>query len=143
MWYRIIKRIIDLVSTIILLIIFSPILIVSAIFIKITSRGPVFADTPKRVGLGGKHFYAYKFRTMIPNAYELLRKDPRFSRAYKEQQEAGNYKIMNDPRVTSVGRILRKHSIDEIPQLFNVLKGEMSLVNACAGSSLRMLLWDR
>lgn len=128
MWYKITKRILDLVSATILLLIFSPILLLSAILIRLTSKGPVFADTPKRVGLGGKHFYAYKFRSMIPNAYELLKKDPRFAKAYKEQQEAGNYKIMDDPRVTPVGRFLRKHSIDEIPQLLNVLRGEMSLV---------------
>jgi lipopolysaccharide/colanic/teichoic acid biosynthesis glycosyltransferase len=65
---------------------------------------------------------------MIPNAYELLRNDPRFKKAYIEQQTAGNYKIKNDPRVTAVGRFIRKHSIDEMPQLFNVLRGEMSIV---------------
>lgn len=118
----------DLTGATLLLIIFSPVFIVSALLIKLTSKGPVFADTPKRMGMNGKKFMAYKFRTMIPNAYELLQKDPRFAKAYKEQQESGNYKIMNDPRVTPLGRFLRKHSIDELPQLFNVLKGEMSIV---------------
>ncbi len=128
MLYRLVKRTIDVVGAIILLIIFSPILLISVILIKLTSKGPVFADTPKRVGLGGKLFYVYKFRTMIPNAYELLRKDPKFKEAYKEQQESGVYKIMDDPRVTPIGKMLRKHSIDEIPQLINVLKGQMSVV---------------
>ena len=126
--FEIAKRIIDLAGALLLLIIFSPVLLITAIAIKITSQGPVFADTPKRVGKSDKPFYAYKFRSMIVNAYQLLRTDPRFKKAYQEQQKAGNYKIKNDPRVTPVGRFIRRHSIDEIPQLFNVLKGEMSIV---------------
>lgn len=128
MKYETAKRILDLVGASILLLIFSPILVASAIIIKITSKGPVFADTPQRVGLRGKFFYVYKFRTMIPNAYELLRTDPKFAKAFKEQQEGGNYKVKNDPRVTPIGRFLRKHSIDEAPQLINVLAGQMSIV---------------
>lgn len=128
MMYKIFKRLIDIFGSIFLLIIFSPLLIVTAIIIKLTSPGPVFADTPKRVGQNGELFYAYKFRSMIVNAFELLRTDPRFREAFKEQQEGGNYKIMRDPRITPIGHIIRKHSIDEIPQLFNVLKGEMSIV---------------
>ncbi|MBI2590408.1 MAG: sugar transferase [Candidatus Blackburnbacteria bacterium] len=65
---------------------------------------------------------------MIVNAYELLRTDPKFKKAYEEQQKGGNYKIKNDPRITPIGKIIRKYSIDEMPQLINVLKGEMSLV---------------
>lgn len=123
-----IKRIIDILGSLVLLIIFSPILVATALAIKFTSKGPVFADIPKRSGQEGKLFYPFKFRSMIVNAYELLRTDPRFKKAYEEQQKAGNYKIKKDPRVTPVGKIIRKHSIDEIPQLFNVLKGEMSIV---------------
>lgn len=126
--YEIIKRLIDIFGSIFLLIFFSPILLLSAFLIKITSKGPVFADTPKRVGKNGNLFYPYKFRSMIVNAYDLLRTDPKFKKAYEEQQKSGIYKIVNDPRVTPVGRVLRKHSIDEIPQLINVLKGEMSIV---------------
>lgn len=126
--YDITKRTIDVFGSIILLILFSPILLISACMIKITSRGPVFADTPKRVGQNGKLFYPYKFRSMIVNAYELLKNDPKLRKAYEEQQKSGIYKIKNDPRITSIGRLIRKHSIDEMPQLLNVLKGEMSIV---------------
>lgn len=122
------KRIIDIVGSLILLAFFSPIFVTTAIAIKLTSNGPVFADTPKRVGKNGKLFYPFKFRSMIVNAYKLLKTDPKFKKAYEEQQKAGNYKIKNDPRVTSIGKIIRKHSIDEIPQLINVLRGEMSIV---------------
>jgi lipopolysaccharide/colanic/teichoic acid biosynthesis glycosyltransferase len=126
--FHFVKRTIDIVGALILLILFSPILIVTAIMIKLTSPGPVFADTPKRVGKNGKLFYPYKFRSMIPNAYNLLKKDPKFKKAYEEQQKSGNYKIMRDPRITPVGKLIRKHSIDEMPQLMNVLQGEMSIV---------------
>lgn len=126
--YEIAKRIIDIILALILLVVFSPIGIITAIAIKLTSEGPVFADTPKRVGKNGVSFYPYKFRSMIVNAYELLRTDPRFKKAFEEQQTGGNYKIKHDPRVTPLGRIIRKYSIDEVPQLFNVLKGEMSVV---------------
>ncbi len=122
------KRTLDLLSCSILLLIFSPIILMVAIAIKLDSKGPVFADTPKRVGKKGKQFYLYKFRTMINNAYFLLKTDPKFRKEYEEQQEGGNYKIKNDPRITRVGKFLRKHSIDEVPQLINVLRGEMSLV---------------
>jgi len=126
--YNIIKRSTDIFGSLFLLVLFSPIMLASALFIKLTSKGPVFADTPKRVGQNTKPFKTYKFRTMITNAYELLKTDPKFKKAFKEQRESGNYKIKNDPRITKVGRFLRKHSIDEMPQLLNVLKGEMSIV---------------
>jgi lipopolysaccharide/colanic/teichoic acid biosynthesis glycosyltransferase len=126
--YDIIKRSIDVCGATFLLLLFSPLLLVSAIAIKITSAGPVFADTPKRVGKNGKLFYPYKFRSMIVNAYDLLKSDPKFKKAYEEQQKSGIYKIVNDPRVTAIGKLIRRHSIDEIPQLMNVLKGEMSIV---------------
>lgn len=128
MGYKLIKRLIDILAAIALLIIFSPIMLVSAALIKFTSSGPVLADTPKRVGKNGELFRLYKFRSMIVNAYQLLRIDPRFKKAYEEQQKGGNYKIKNDPRITPVGKFIRKYSIDEMPQLINVLKGEMSLV---------------
>ena len=127
--YKPVKRLIDILGSALLLFVFSPIVIVSAIAIKLTDNGSIFlTDTPKRVGKDGKLFFAYKFRTMIPNAYKLLKSDPKFKKAYKEQQESGVYKIKVDPRITPIGRIMRKHSIDEIPQLVNVLKGEMSIV---------------
>ncbi len=128
MIFDIFKRTVDIVGATVLLIVFSPIVLVTVIAIKLTSPGPIFADTPERVGMNGKPFYPYKFRSMIVNAYQLLHTDPRFKKAYEEQQKSGNYKIKHDPRVTPVGKIIRKHSIDEIPQLLNVLKGEMSIV---------------
>jgi lipopolysaccharide/colanic/teichoic acid biosynthesis glycosyltransferase len=126
--YDLIKRAIDILSSLFLLLIFSPIIIVVATAIKIESKGPILADTPKRVGKNNKYFYPYKFRSMIVNAYYLLKTDPKFKAAYDEQQKGGNYKIKNDPRITKVGKFIRKHSLDEIPQLFNVLRGEMSVV---------------
>jgi len=126
--YEITKRIIDIFGSIILIVFFLPVIIAAAIAIKFTSKGPVLADTPKRVGKGGRPFYTYKFRTMIVNAHDLLKTDPKFKKIYRELRNSGNYKLKNDPRITPIGKILRKHSIDEVPQLLNVLKGEMSLV---------------
>lgn len=126
--YTVCKRVLDIILSIILLIIFSPIIFLVGILIKIDSFGPVLADTPRRVGQRGKLFYPFKLRSMIVNAYFLLKTDPKFREAYEEQQKAGNYKIKNDPRITHVGRFIRKYSLDEVPQLLNVLKGEMSLV---------------
>jgi len=103
-------------------------MVVVAIAIKMGSEGPILADTPRRVGKNNKFFYPYKFRSMIVNAYYLLKTDPKFKAAYEEQQKGGNYKVKNDPRITKVGKFIRKYSLDEIPQLVNVLKGEMSLV---------------
>lgn len=129
MTYEHVKRIMDLFLAVFLGFLFFPICLVTALAIKLESpQGPIFADIPKRVGRNGKPFYPYKFRSMIPNAYELLRTDPRFKKAFEEQQKSGNYKIMNDPRVTKVGKFIRKYSIDEVPQFINVLKGEMSVV---------------
>ncbi|MBI3887551.1 sugar transferase, partial [Candidatus Microgenomates bacterium] len=122
------KRLIDIIFSLLLLILFSPIILLVALAIKLNSKGPILADTPERVGKDDNLFYPYKFRSMIVNAYYLLKKDPKFKNAYKEQQKGGNYKIKNDPRVTGVGTFIRKYSLDEIPQFFNVLKGEMSLV---------------
>lgn len=126
--YEIIKRLIDIVASVTLLIFFLPIIVVVAVAIKLETKGPILADTPKRVGKNKRYFYPYKFRSMIVNAYYLLKTDPKFKEAYEEQQKGGNYKIKNDPRITKVGKFIRKHSIDEIPQLLNVLKGDMSLV---------------
>lgn len=121
------KRFLDIILSIILLIIFAPIYLLVAILIKLDSKGPILADVPKRVGEKGKNFKMYKFRSMIVNAHYLLRRDPRFQALFKEYQK-GSYKLKKDPRVTRVGKFIRKHSLDEIPQLVNVLKGEMSIV---------------
>lgn len=122
-----VKRLLDIILSVFLLIIFLVPSIVIAVLIKMTSSGPVFADTPERVGRKGGLFKMYKFRTMIENAHLILRKDPRLKHLYA-QYKKNSYKLKKDPRVTKVGKFLRKHSLDEIPQILNVLKGDMSLV---------------
>ena len=120
--YEVIKRIIDIVASFIGLILLSPLILIVSILIKLESKGEVIFKQ-KRVGLNGKEFYMYKFRSMVINAEEL-----------KEQLESQNemsgpmFKIKDDPRITKVGKFIRKTSIDELPQLINVIKGDMSLV---------------
>lgn len=127
MFYPLVKRAIDIVGSLVAMVFFLPVAIVTALAIEIESPGPLLADTPKRVGKGGKEFRLLKFRSMIPNAHTLLHTDPRFKKLLEEYKKS-SYKLYDDPRVTKVGRFIRKHSIDEIPQLINVLRGEMSLV---------------
>ena len=124
---KFIKRLFDIFAASVLLILFSPLCFITSIIIKLDSPGPVLADVPERVGQNGKKFKMYKFRSMIVNAHLLLRTDPRFKAVFEEYKK-GSYKLKNDPRITRFGLFIRKHSIDEIPQLLNVLKGEMSLV---------------
>lgn len=121
------KRLIDIVGALTLFVIFLPISIVTAIFIKLDSKGAIFADVPERIGERGTKFKMYKFRSMITNAHFLLRTDPRFKNLLAEYKKS-SYKLKNDPRVTRVGKFIRKHSIDELPQIINVIKGEMSIV---------------
>ncbi len=126
--YRVfLKRLIDILGGLILLVLFSPICLLTAAVIKLDSKGPIFADVPERIGKKGKKFRMYKFRSMIINAHYLLRKDPRFKKLFEEYKKS-SYKLKEDPRVTRVGKFIRHHSLDEIPQLINVIKGEMSLV---------------
>lgn len=127
MSYNLIKRTIDIVGSFIIGFIFLPISLLVAAAIWWDSKGPVFADTPERVGYRGKLFKLYKFRSMIENAHTKLRTESRFAHLYKEYKRS-SYKLLHDPRVTRVGRFIRKHSLDEIPQLLNVLRGDMSLV---------------
>lgn len=127
MFYDFTKRTLDIIGAILGLIILSPLFLFIAMAIKLTSEGPVFADTPMRVGKDGKLFKMYKFRSMIANAHKLLRTDPRFIKLYKEYKKS-SYKLAKDPRITSFGKFIRKYSLDELPQLVNVLKSEMSLV---------------
>lgn len=118
----IVKRCFDLIVATILLLVLSPLLLVVAVAVKLTSRGPVFFLSP-RPGLGGEPFMCIKFRTMVSNAASLQDE-------LEEQNEADGaiFKIRRDPRLTRIGGFLRRWSIDEMPQLFNVIKGEMSLV---------------
>lgn len=125
--YEVAKRILDIVLSLILIIFFLPFWILIPLAIKLDSNGPVFAEIPERVGKNDQLFKMYKFRSMIANAHELLKSDPKFKKLY-EQYQKNSYKLTNDPRITKAGRLLRRFSLDELPQLFNVLKGEMSLV---------------
>ena len=120
--YNFIKRTIDIIGSLCGLILLSPLLLVIGILIKSDSKGPIiFAQ--KRVGLNGKEFKMYKFRSMVVNAEELKDK-------LKENNEMSGpmFKMKDDPRITKIGKFIRKTSIDELPQLINVLKGDMSLV---------------
>lgn len=120
------KRLIDFMLSLFLIIILSPLLVLISILIKITSPGPILFKH-KRLGLNGKLIDVYKFRTMVVNAQEVLEKilseNPDLKKEYEE-----TFKLKDDPRMTKIGKILRKTSLDELPQLFNVIKGDMSLV---------------
>ena len=112
------KRAIDILGSSVGLILLSPILLIVAIAIKIESKGPVIFSQ-KRIGMNGKEFKMYKLRSMVENAEEL-KKD-----LMKDNEMSGPmFKMKDDPRVTRVGRFIRKTSIDELPQLINVLKGD-------------------
>jgi lipopolysaccharide/colanic/teichoic acid biosynthesis glycosyltransferase len=120
--YFIFKRIIDFIGALAGLILISPVMIIVAIWIKLDSKGPVFF-AQDRVGRDGKKFVMYKFRSMCTQAEELLDK------LEDDNEMAGPmFKMKEDPRITKVGKLVRKTSIDELPQLLNILKGEMSLV---------------
>ncbi|MCF8369834.1 MAG: sugar transferase [Bacteroidales bacterium] len=116
------KNTLSVLAAFFILLVWSPVLLGIAIVIKLTSKGPVFFKQ-KRVGLRGRTFFMYKFRTMVTNAEEL-------KAALMEKNEADGpvFKIKNDPRITGIGKILRKTGLDELPQFINVLKGDMSLV---------------
>ena len=120
--YEVIKRLIDVVCSFLGVLILSPLFVIIAIIIKTTSKGPVFFSQ-KRVGKDGKEFDMYKFRSMVVNAEELKEK-----LAAQNEMSGPMFKMKDDPRVTKVGKFIRKTSIDELPQLWNVLKGDMSLV---------------
>jgi len=140
--YDFVKRIIDIVGSIFLIILFFPIMLVTAIIIKITAPGPILVEPNnshmRRIGKDGKIFRLYKFRSMPVNSDSVLTKDPRFRKLYNEWKKS-NFKLHEDPRVTKFGRFIRKFSIDEMPQLFNVLKGDMSLVGPRPYHALELL----
>ncbi len=116
------KRLFDIVSSALALWVLSPMLLGVAIGIKLSSRGPIFFKQ-QRVGLHGKKFSMLKFRSMVTNAEELKDK-------LMQQNEMSGpvFKMKRDPRITAIGRFIRKYSIDELPQLINVLRGDMSVV---------------
>lgn len=125
--YPLIKRALDILFSVIFLILFSPVILLAIIAIKLDSKGPILADTPMRVGENGRLFRMYKFRSMVKNAHQILLSEPKYKKFYEEYKKSG-YKLRNDPRITRTGKFLRKYSIDEIPQFLNVLRGEMSIV---------------
>lgn len=116
------KRVLDTVISIIVLIVLFPLMLAVALLIKLTSPGPVFF-TQNRVGMNQRQFKLYKFRSMVANAEKL-----KLEMAHLNERDGPAFKIENDPRTTRIGRFIRKTSIDELPQLFNVISGEMSLV---------------
>ena len=124
--YSFLKRTVDITASAAALLLLSPVFLVTSLAIRKDSDGPAMF-TQKRIGKDGKLFEIYKFRTMVPDAdkklFEMLEKDEKAREEYKL-----NKKLKNDPRITKVGNFLRKTSIDELPQLINVLKGDMSLV---------------
>jgi exopolysaccharide biosynthesis polyprenyl glycosylphosphotransferase len=121
-WGVIMKRVVDCFGSFILLLLLAPVFLVIAVAIKLSSSGPVFF-VQQRLGLSKRKFFMYKFRTMVRDAEQM------FNQVEHLNEVTGPvFKIKNDPRVTSIGRILRKTSFDELPQLFNVLRGDMSLV---------------
>jgi Undecaprenyl-phosphate galactose phosphotransferase WbaP len=125
-WNVGIKRFIDLFFVIVGGIILLPLLLFIALLVKISSPGPVIYGHT-RLGINGKHFTAYKFRSMISNSGEVLEKLLESDPELRKEWEA-SHKLKNDPRVTKIGKFLRRTSFDEFPQLINILKGEMSLV---------------
>jgi len=118
----ILKRTLDLVLSLITLVVVAPVMLLIALAIKLDSKGPIFYSS-ERVGRKGKLFQCLKFRTMVANADAI-----RSSLEHMNEREGVLFKITNDPRITRVGGILRKYSLDELPQFVNVLKGEMSIV---------------
>lgn len=121
--YLILKRVFDLLGALLGLLILSPLLIVLAIIIKLEDWNGSIFFSQQRVGLNGKTFQMYKFRSMVVDAESQLN-----SLLIHNETTGAMFKMSNDPRVTKIGRILRKTSLDELPQLWNVLRGEMSLV---------------
>jgi len=121
--YLIIKRIIDIIGALCGIALLSPVMITIGILNKLDSKGPIFFGH-KRLGMNGELIKVYKFRSMLPNAEELLKK---LTPEQKVEFEK-NFKLENDPRITKLGNFLRKSSLDELPQLLNILKGNMSIV---------------
>ena len=122
-FYLFVKRVTDILGALIGLILLSPIFLIVAIAIKLDSKGPIiFGHTIK--GLGGKDIKVYKFRTMHENSKEI------FDNFTEEQKQEfyKNFKLDNDPRITKIGNFLRRSSIDELPQLINILNGSMSII---------------
>ncbi len=120
------KRLLDLIFATIVFIIFSPVFLIAPILIKLDSPGSIFFRH-RRVGKNKKIFYMYKFRTMIDNADDLLKKNKNLMAKFKKGS-GWKFETQDDPRITKIGKFLRNYSLDELPQLINIFKGEMSMV---------------
>ena len=121
--YRIVKRILSILCSVISIIVLSPLFIIISLVVKISSKGSVFF-IHERIGFQGKKFKLIKFRTMVDNAEDMI---AAFTPEQKKEWEE-NFKLKDDPRITKIGKFLRKTSLDELPQLINILKGDMSFV---------------
>ena len=124
-FYSIVKRTFDILMSLISLILLSPLFLILIILIKLDSKGKAFYKH-KRIGKNGEYIYLYKFRSMYSDSKERLEKlleDPKIRKEWEE-----NFKLDNDPRITKIGKFLRSSSLDELPQLLNILKGDMSIV---------------
>ena len=126
MFYNLTKNLFDILFSVLFLIVCLPLFIIISLLIKLSSRGPIFF-LQKRIGKNNIPFKCIKFRTMHPEAKDilenLLMKDDKFKKEFE-----ATHKIKNDPRITTIGKLLRKTSLDELPQFINVLKNEMSIV---------------
>ena len=124
--YRLLKKFFDLLFSLLFLIFSLPLFLIISLFIKLSSRGPIFY-LQERIGKNNMPFRCIKFRTMYPEAKDILEnilmKDNNLKKEFEE-----THKLKNDPRITVIGKLLRKTSLDELPQFINVLKGEMSIV---------------
>ena len=121
--YKIVKRGMDIFIASISLVLLLPLFLIITIAIKLDSKGKVIFKH-KRIGKDGKEIYIYKFRTMVENAQDLIKSfTPEQKKEFRE-----NFKLENDPRITKVGNFLRKNSLDELPQLINILKGDLALI---------------
>ena len=135
-WRAVAKRAFDMVTAAILVVVFSPLMAAAALAVRLTSPGPIFF-AQERVGRDGQLFKVLKFRTMVTNAEELLENVRHLNEA-----TGPLFKIKDDPRITKAGKFLRKTSIDELPQLFNVIRGEMSLVGPRPALPSERDQWD-
>lgn len=121
--YKFVKRFFDIVLASIVMIVLSPIFLIISLAIKLESKGPIFFKHT-RIGKDGKIIKIYKFRSMVNNAEDMIKEfTPEQMKEYRE-----NYKLTNDPRITKVGKFLRKTSLDELPQLINIIKGDLSII---------------
>jgi lipopolysaccharide/colanic/teichoic acid biosynthesis glycosyltransferase len=130
MLYRIIKRFLDIVFSSLGIVLFIPLFLIISLLIWLYDRGTIFVPVPRRLtGENRKEFFMYKFRSMKPNAHEEMLNNPEYSDIKKKWLENDRkLKISEDPRITPIGKVLRKTDLDELPQLINVLKGDMSIV---------------